>query len=203
MREKEIEHELGFWKEFVKTPRFLDGWVRGEKTPELHEDFHKWMQQHDFSSILDVGSGVVSILHGATDYSVMAVDPLGDEYAKIFDYPKWNLISPFPLKGEEVGDHFSDIDLVHISNALDHAEDPRAVVNSCMRSVNDGGFFAIQSFENEADHMNREGMHQHNIRLTDNVLYLNDMPLLSNPVFAKAYPDHYQGRTWIIYIVQK
>ncbi len=33
-----IYHELAFWQQFVKTDRFLSGWVKKVKTPELHQE---------------------------------------------------------------------------------------------------------------------------------------------------------------------
>jgi hypothetical protein len=87
-----IAHELTFWKGFVQTKRFLDGWVRDVPTPELRSQVHQFIRQHikKSSKVLDVGSGVVSILNGTVSKEhLTAVDPLGDLYKFIFDYAKY------------------------------------------------------------------------------------------------------------------
>jgi hypothetical protein len=33
-----IAHEVNFWKGFIKTPRFMYGWVPEIKTPELADE---------------------------------------------------------------------------------------------------------------------------------------------------------------------
>ena len=52
-----IYHELSFWKEFVKTKRFLEGWVGKQKTPELNQEVADFILSVPHESVLDVGSG--------------------------------------------------------------------------------------------------------------------------------------------------
>jgi hypothetical protein len=40
-----VGHELKFWKQFVKTKRFLEGWVANVKTPELDNDVANFIWQ--------------------------------------------------------------------------------------------------------------------------------------------------------------
>ena len=69
-----IYHELNFWKSFVKTERFLKGWVANIKTPELHQETADFILSVPHKKVLDVGSGVVSILNGLVP--VLSFDPL-------------------------------------------------------------------------------------------------------------------------------
>ena len=102
------QQELDFWKGFVKTERFLNGWVAKRKTPELNEFVAHFIQQHDHAKILDCGSGVVSILNGlCDDAELVATDLLAEQYAKIFQiifylmklnaffkyFPKWRKLN--------------------------------------------------------------------------------------------------------------
>ena len=79
-----IYHELHFWKGFVKTERFLNGWVAKVKTPELNNEVADFIKSVSHESVLDVGSGVCSLLNGLVN--VDTCDPLGDLYSLIFDF---------------------------------------------------------------------------------------------------------------------
>jgi len=96
MDSKAIEHELNFWKGFVQTERFLVGWCGHHKTPELREQVADFILSVPHHKVLDVGSGVVSILNGLIPKeNITTADPLGDHYKTIFDYqshgmkPRW------------------------------------------------------------------------------------------------------------------
>ena len=58
-----IYHELAFWQQFVKTDRFLNGWVGKGKTPELNQEVADFIKSVPHETVLDVGSGVCSILN--------------------------------------------------------------------------------------------------------------------------------------------
>ena len=64
-----VAYELAFWKEFVKTDRFITGWVGKEKTPELNNKVAEFILANKNDNILDVGSGAVSLLNGLTNES--------------------------------------------------------------------------------------------------------------------------------------
>ncbi len=68
-----IYHELAFWQQFVKTDRFLNGWVKKVKTPELNQEVADFILSVKNDSVLDVGSGVCSLLNGLVN--VTACDP--------------------------------------------------------------------------------------------------------------------------------
>ena len=62
-----MQHEIDFWREFVKTDRFLQGWCSNTKTPELRQFVYDFIQEYlpENGEVLDVGSGAVSLLHGS------------------------------------------------------------------------------------------------------------------------------------------
>ncbi|MBK6571784.1 MAG: hypothetical protein IPG21_04830 [Saprospiraceae bacterium] len=99
------EHEVNFWKGFVKTQRFLTQWVPEIKTEELDMGVYRFLRDMDNPKVLDVGSGVVSILNG-TVKDLDAADPLAEDYKQIFDYEAHRLTPPLPFAGEEVGQNF-------------------------------------------------------------------------------------------------
>lgn len=204
-----VEQEIAFWKEFVKTQRFIDGWAAKIKTPELNQEVADFIKDHIpmHGNILDCGSGVVSILNGLMpgNYRLVATDLLGEEYTGVFDYCKYGLTHPLPIAAENLEfDNFFDI--VHMSNALDHCQDPRKAFEQLYAAVKPGGYVILQGFENEANHEKWFGMHQWNIHLNSNVLCIDGKDGhyfgINNPVFAKTIhlPNN---KSWFIFIVKK
>jgi SAM-dependent methyltransferase len=164
-----IACELKFWKRFVKTERFLHDWLDPHnKTSEMIYSVYEFIKDED-GLILDVGSGVSSLLRGSVKNpnQITTVDPLGKLYEIIFDYDKYNIKPPLPYSAEGINLHFDlKFDIVHCSNALDHTQDPYEALKSMAMVCNKGGYIIIQGFENEAIYENWEGFHKWNIQLT-------------------------------------
>ena len=160
-----IAHELAFWQKFVKTPRFLNTWAASTVNPELLPEVVRLLRPHSASRVLDVGSGVVSVLHGFVN-EVVATDPLGKLYELIFDYKQHGITPPIAVRGEELLSHFEPgtFDVAHIRNALDHAQDPKKVIESMWALLKKGGTLIVHGFVDEADHEGFAGFHQWNIR---------------------------------------
>ena len=206
-------HELGFWQEFVKTDRFLKGWCSNEKTPELNPMVHAFIvaEQERVGEgfrVLDVGSGVVSILHG-TCPNLVAVDPLGDHYATIFDYAAHGLTQPQSASAEALP-FVDEFDAVHCSNALDHTQDSFQAYGALLRAVKPDGYLIVQGFENEGVYEKYAGFHQWNISITrDGALKIED----KHGNFHKYTTDKNtgtavrvqldSGKYWFIWILKK
>jgi|GEM_PF-4500190 len=199
-----IYHELYFWKSFVQTPRFIDGWVGRVKTPELNNKVAKFIKANTkpTSRVLDVGSGAVSILNGLLPESaVVAVDPLGSLYSLIFDYVKYGLIPPIsvPVEDLDLGVKF---DVVHMSNSLDHCQDPLRAIEHLRNHVAPGGFLIIQGFENEATHEKFNGFHQWDLTVDGNALKCSskfeELILGAGTFCDRSITSN--GRDWFIWI---
>ena len=202
-----ISDELSFWADFVKTDRFLNGWVADIKTPELNDFVAVFISMQNPGKVLDVGSGVVSILNGLLPSDkIVAIDPLGDRYKTIFDYEKYQIQPPIPVRGEEVA-YKEEFDIVHMSNALDHTQDPYLVYDNLYRSVKPGGFLILQGFENEGQAQKYQGMHQWDIFADGRTLWIGkekEKAVLarSNYMQTKIIATE-QGRNWFIWITKK
>lgn len=196
-------HELNFWRGFVKTDRFLNGWCTNEKTPELQQEVADFILSVPHESILDVGSGVVSLLHGLAP-NVTAVDPLGEYYSTIFSYIDHGIKQPLPIAAENL--HFKEqFDIVHISNALDHSQHPAAAFIKLLESVKSGGYLIVQGFENEAVHENWQGFHQWNMSIENSSLVIEGKKTkvkFEGGRVSKIVKLE-NGRNWIIWIRQK
>lgn len=202
-----IEYEIRFWKWFVKTPRFLQDWCSGKKTLELREPAYSFITSKLPAKVLDCGSGVCSILTGTVPNEDLTVcDLLADEYAKFFNYKKYNVVKPLPIACEYL-QYTDEFDVVHISNALDHTQDIITSVRMLWKAVKPGGYLIIQGFENEGLHENWSGLHQYNISVEDDKLIISNksnlLLVLGNAeVFTKDYIPELD-KHWITYIAKK
>lgn len=212
MKAEAIEHELNFWRGFVKDKRFIEGWVGDCKTPDLVQSVADFIKETlpPGGSVLDAGSGVVSILNGTVpNDQLIYCDPLAMYYREIFNYDRYSLRKPYPIAGEELINYDWKFDIVHISNALDHTQDPRKAFEGLLHVTKPGGHLIVQGFENEADAENWEGFHQWNlsidgshilVRGKDRVFHLSGA---FDVVKLEPIPRRHMGKTWFIYIVQK
>lgn len=206
-----IYHELNFWKGFVRTPRFLHGWVNDIKTPELHRDVYDFIKSQKSPKVLDVGSGVVSILTGTVSKEwLFPVDPLGDLYSLIFDYAKFpNVNKPKAATCEELyTPEGLGCDIVHMSNALDHTQDPVLAFWNLFQACKPGGHVIIQGFENEAKFENWQGFHQWNLTLPDQLIRVEDKEgkeqfLTDHFEVIDTQRIQFESKTWFIWIAKK
>lgn len=177
MNQKELSaiyHELNFWRGFVQTKRFIEGWVANIPTPELQSKVHLFIKEHlpKAGKVMDVGSGVVSILNGSVPKkNLLAVDPLGELYQLVFDYKKNGIEPPLAIPCEHLR-YKNEFDIVHMSNALDHTQNPEIAFEKLLAAVKPGGHLIIQGFENEADFENWQGFHQNNLYVNGNHIHV-------------------------------
>jgi SAM-dependent methyltransferase len=120
-------------------------------------------------SVLELGSGPVSLLAWGVDQgliAVTAVDPLADAYAALLDrhgcsYP----VRPRRGDGETLSGLFEDgtFDIAYSSNAIDHTASPRRSMEQLARTVRRGGIILCEGFEREGSHEGWWGLHQHDL----------------------------------------
>lgn len=206
-----IKHELAFWQGFVKTDRFLKGWVANIKTPELNNSVADFILSVTHDKVLDVGSGVVSILNGLVP--VRAVDPLGGLYELIFDYKKYGVTPPIALPAEEIPFH-DDYDIVHCSNAIDHSQEPFDGIFNLFQACKTGGYVILQGFTNEATHEKHAGFHQYNVDIDHHGLSIDGdktgKRYVANGMYGLRFDSVrsevvklQNGREWYIWIAKK
>ena len=208
---KAIAHELGFWKGFVRSSRFLHGWVKDVRTPELHQTVYDFIRSVPNGKVMDVGSGVVSILNGSfpSTTHLLPVDPLGDLYGFIFDYEKHTMIQPVACPCEELTENgLKDFDIVHSSNSLDHMQDPVLAFENMLNATKKGGYAIVQCFENEAIYENYEGFHKWNLTLPDQLIRVENKEgdsafLTGNFEVVKTEIVKFEDKNWFIWMAKK
>lgn len=85
------------------------------------------------------------------------VDPLMDDYKKY--YPQHNGIA---IKAEDMGETLSKYDLIIITNALDHFDDPEKFLYDLVRYMKPGAYFAhLHAINNAYSHPHEA--HAHNV----------------------------------------
>ena len=155
--------------------------------------------------IADIGSGAASILRGSVPAFIHCADPLGWYYAEI------GCPGVITGNGEDLPrDVFKTgtFDVAHISNAIDHSENPMCVLGELIRITKPGGIVIVQGFENEAYFENYAGLHQYNFGIekerlickggTVSLTYTQDKGILISRVDVLV-----TGRRWFVYAFRK
>lgn len=177
--ERGLPTEVGFWAEYIAT-RGLQWPAEFERRFDPAEPLRESLVLGVLTSIdsetvriLDVGAGPTTSLgktHPAKHLEITAVDPLGDEYARLLadaeiDPP----VRTQQVAGEELSSSFqpASFDIAYARNALDHSIDPARIIREMLAVVRPGGFVLLRHYEHEAETMDYEELHQWNFGLED------------------------------------
>lgn len=108
-------------------------------------------------TILDIGGGPVGLSSIIPCKKRKVIDPLTEEYAKYFD-----TYFHQSLQGEDLGQMFTNADLVIVTNALDHFENPWLFMQEMVRLAKPGSYFThYHAINNAITHAH--AAHVHNI----------------------------------------
>lgn len=99
--------------------------------------------------VADVGAGPFNGVSSILNCKVVnRFDPLIAEYAK--HYPQHN---GFSIKAEEIATALANYDLIIVTNALDHFEDPRKFLKNLATYMKPGAYFAhLHAIDNAYSH---------------------------------------------------
>ncbi|MGH2919054.1 MAG: class I SAM-dependent methyltransferase [Solirubrobacteraceae bacterium] len=177
--ERGLATEVDFWAEWIATrglqwpEEFERRFDPGEPLREsLVLDVLDRIAAGDVR-ILDVGAGPATSLgktHPAKRLLIEAVDPLGDDYAHLLaEAGAQAPVRTQPVAGEELTRAFepASFDIAYARNALDHSIDPARIIREMLAVVRPGGFVLLRHYENEAETMRYEELHQWNFCLSD------------------------------------
>lgn len=144
----------GSLKAFIKNYselKFQRGYVKtfSENKPLFEEHFRKYRYYDELKGILnigretkvlDVGCGISTVLH-FVEGERYGIDPLAEEYEKIYVYPDG--IKLVQALSEVIPFEDGYFDVVFCTNVLDHVEDPDKTVAEVLRVLKPGGFFVL------------------------------------------------------------
>ncbi len=128
--------------------------------------------------VLDIGCGAVSRLRwGALQglCAITGVDPLLDMYAIVRERHGYNALPEIRCAreicagAEDLAGHLAprSFDAAYCANALDHTEDPVAVVHTVATLVRPGGIFAIDVYTREGSREQWWQLHQFDMYISD------------------------------------
>ena len=124
------------------------------------DDIRRLVPMDERTSILDVGCGISTVLHFLPGRRV-GVDPLGDRYKAIYDYPKELDIRRGYAERLPGGD--GSFDVVFCSNCIDHTSDPAQGIAEIARVLRPGGHFVLTCEVFDEDPGVRNAGHPHGI----------------------------------------
>jgi ubiquinone/menaquinone biosynthesis C-methylase UbiE len=141
------------WKQAQQ--KEMESWLETDMTydylmknwEERKEDFRPIVERlNPESSIIDIGSGPVSVLHSFPSYRKMiAIDPLNDKYSS--KYKRLPSIEYISSKAEKLDFQDNSFDAVVCVNALDHMDDYLQSLEEMMRCLKPGGLLYLE-YEN-------------------------------------------------------
>jgi len=156
--------ELAFQTEWVKEfkdnkSKVLEYWKKYRYLDEINAICNI----KNNTKVLDVGCGISSVLH-FIDGERYGIDPLADEYKKLYSYPKEiNIAKGF---GEDLPFPDKYFDIVFCSNVLDHVTDPQKTIDEIYRVLKPNGYFVltVEIFEEKTK---RDPAHPHSLTKKD------------------------------------
>jgi SAM-dependent methyltransferase len=125
---------LGLWKTPEVKAKCLEYW----RSFRHLDDIKRIVHFDDNTTVLDVGCGLSSVLHYLPGKRV-GVDPLGDRYKTIYEYPFEVVCS----KGEQLPFAPEAFDVAFSSNCIDHTSNPNEVLGQIKRVLKASGHFVL------------------------------------------------------------
>jgi len=175
------EQELKYQKKWADVfaqhkPKVLSYWYKYR----YFNDIERICQFDKNKKVLDIGCGISSILHFISG-ELTGIDPLANEYKKIYTYP--NNIKIINAKGEKIPFPDKYFDIIFSSNSLDHTDDIYKTLSETFRVLKDDGYFilAVEFFKEK---IQREEQHPHCLTLEDIYNLLSEFEV----IFQKKAP---------------
>ena len=146
----ELEYQKGLVKALQDNrSKVLEYWAKYRYFDEINAI----CRITDNTRVLDIGCGISTVLH-FIDGERYGIDPLADEYKRLYSYPEGvNIQKGF---GEKIPFPDEFFDIVFCSSALDHVTDPQRTVVETHRVLKPGGYFvlSVEIFEEKtvSDH---------------------------------------------------
>ena len=141
-------------------------WLRYRQLKKIRE-----LCEFDSASVvLDVGCGISTVLH-YVEGDRFGIDPIGDEYNKIYDYPDG--ISVGKGHGENIPFPDHHFDVVFSTNVIDHVDSPEAVFKEIYRVLKPHGKFVL-TVELFPKKVIRDPAHPHSLTKTDVEVLINN-----------------------------
>lgn len=161
------------------------------------------------SRVLDVGCGISSVLH-FVEGERYGIDPLADEYKKLYSYPDG--INVQKADGENLPFADAYFDVVFCSNVLDHVTDPVQTIDGILRVLKPGGYFVF-TIEVFGDGTHRDDPHHPHTMTPTTVdalikdkfrkLWLKESPWIGLRGYVRGFTEKDAFNKELIMVLQK
>lgn len=160
---KQQEAEIQFWQYHVHREIGID------KYKEMRENWLNHYRERiniSFDGLgLEVGTGCYSMFNGIPNINMISIDPLNEEYFKIF--PHERKVQEVIADGENLNFPDKHFNYVVCFNVIDHTPDPFKLSSEIKRVLKKGGRFYFEvNFDDELgaphyDLWNKETVNKH------------------------------------------
>lgn len=158
----ELAFQIEWAKDFTNNrSRVLEYWQKYRYLDEINAI----CKAENNMRILDVGCGISTVLHYMNGERY-GIDPLANEYKKVYNYPEG--INIQKGVGEDLPFPDEYFGVVFCSNVLDHVTDPPRTVDEIYRVLKASGYFVL-TVEIFGEETQRDPAHPHS--LTKEMLY--------------------------------
>ncbi len=184
-----LDEEVRFWRSMIDRSFPNQAWLddfhgRLKNDKGLPRELQRLVEhsQDEVIRVLDVGAGPASRLGTASTgkpVELTAVDPLADEYRKLFDeFGITPRVAVIKCEAERLdtlfpAEHFN---LVYCRNALDHSHDPVTGLRQMLRVCKPGGYCWLHHASDEGEAQRYVGLHQWNLTSRDGDLTVRGKP---------------------------
>jgi SAM-dependent methyltransferase len=221
-RRRALREEVGYWRDWLATGggKYADEYAyRFDPDAEVADPaLREALEQAtaDSVTILDVGAGPSSTVGrrfpGLT-LSVVAVDPLADEYDRLL--ARAGLTPPVRTRrvdGERLVESFGAdcFDFAYSRNALDHAVDPVLVIEQMVSVVRPAGRVVLRHVRNEGVRQAYVQLHQWNFDECDGDFVVwregrmtNVTQLLAGRLDVSCRVERGDEADWIVCVLTK
>lgn len=202
-----IAEEIFFWDQIIGGTHPEQAWIKGFNKRIIGIDvcpghLHKYLGRKN----LDVGSGPATSLgykFGDKKFKVTAIDPLANQYAKLFaKYDKMPTVKTQAGFAEDLPFESSTFNFVYSRNALDHCYAPVKAIQEMIRVCQKDGYVVFECNINEGLFNHYEGMHNWNfIPIDDDVIIWdanNNAVALSKAVNSTNIKVKKTGERWFL-----
>jgi len=160
--ESELFSKMKWAKEFPKHKNeALSYW----RTYRFLDDILEIIKVSDESRLLDVGCGIASVLHFIDKGDKHAIDPLAEDYKKLYQYP--DNIKLIQGVAEEMPYQDGYFDVVFCTNVLDHVSEPLSTIKEIDRVLKKQGHLVLTV--ELIKHSQKRGLH-HPYNLDEEVI---------------------------------
>jgi SAM-dependent methyltransferase len=210
-----LPEEIAFWEDFVRSQGgkyAADFAFRMRPDAPLQDELAQYLP-NEHAKILDVGAGpltYIAKIWKGHQLDITAVDPLAEEYKKIFD--KYGLKPPIVTKSaeaESLSREFppSSFDFAHARNCLDHCFHPVRATEEMVKVIKPGCVVYLHHFVDEGKNEAYKGLHRWNFHARNGNFIVSSpgrFPVnVTQRLKGRAKVETRTQDNWVIAVIRK